>query len=76
MRAAGLRYLGLKPGSEDALLATVAIARAVAPFPVIVQWTGGRAGGHHSFEDAFAPLAAAYPAVRAVPSIVLVAGAS
>ncbi|KAG1390772.1 hypothetical protein G6F58_012895 [Rhizopus delemar] len=39
-----------------------------------MQWTGGRAGGHHSFEDAHQPILETYAAIRRQPNIVLVAG--
>jgi len=42
--------------------------------PVILQWTGGRAGGHHSFEDMHQPLMTAYGEMRSCPNVVLVAG--
>ncbi|KAJ2384379.1 fatty acid synthase alpha subunit Lsd1, partial [Coemansia sp. RSA 2559] len=43
-------------------------------FPILLQWTGGRAGGHHSFEDFHQPILETYGAVRAQKNIVLVAG--
>lgn len=42
--------------------------------PVIMQWTGGRAGGHHSFEDAHQPILETYASIRRQENIVLVAG--
>lgn len=41
---------------------------------IALQWTGGRGGGHHSFEDFHAPLLETYAAMRAVPNVVLVVG--
>jgi fatty acid synthase subunit alpha len=73
--AAGVKWVSFKPGSLEAIRRVLSIAAAVAPYPVVLQWTGGRAGGHHSFEDVHAPMAAAYAASRDVgPSLVLVAG--
>jgi len=40
------------------------IAKAVPTFPVVMQWTGGRGGGHHSFEDMHQPILDSYPAIR------------
>lgn len=39
-----------------------------------MQWTGGRAGGHHSFEDFHQPILETYASIRRQPNIVLVAG--
>lgn len=70
----GLTHLGLKPGSIDAINATVAIAKAHPTFPIVVQWTGGRGGGHHSYEDFHQPVLQTYAKIRRCPNIVLVAG--
>lgn len=42
--------------------------------PIIMEWTGGRAGGHHSFEDFHQPILETYASIRRQPNIVLVAG--
>jgi fatty acid synthase subunit beta len=41
---------------------------------VLLQWTGGRGGGHHSFEDFHAPILATYASIRSCDNIVLIAG--
>jgi len=74
VQGAGMRYVALKPGSVDAIRRVIAIAKANPDFPVVVQWTGGRAGGHHSFEDMHAPMLATYADLRSCDNIVLVAG--
>lgn len=51
MLSAGMRFISFKPGSLAAINAVVEIARRHPTMVVVVQWTGGRAGGHHSFED-------------------------
>src|SRR5690606_38839514 len=51
IRTLGLRHIGFKPGSIDGLQQVISIAKANPTFPIICQWTGGRGGGHHSFED-------------------------
>nr|GAT50282.1 fatty acid synthase [Mycena chlorophos] len=51
LRAVGIRQVAFKPGSVDGIRQVVAIAASNPDFPVIMQWTGGRAGGHHSCED-------------------------
>ena len=50
------------------------IAAANPDYPIIMQWTGGRAGGHHSCEDFHAPILATYSSIRQHPNISLVAG--
>ncbi|KAE9398408.1 hypothetical protein BT96DRAFT_994889 [Gymnopus androsaceus JB14] len=56
LRSAGIKHLGLKPGSVDGIRQVINIAAANPDFPIIMQWTGGRAGGHHSFEDFHQPI--------------------
>ncbi|OHE96347.1 chain elongation-2 [Colletotrichum orchidophilum] len=70
----GIRHISFKPGSEEAINAVLDIARAHPGFPVILQWTGGRGGGHHSCEDFHDPILRAYSRIRALPNIILVAG--
>ncbi|KAK6458738.1 S-acyl fatty acid synthase thioesterase [Scheffersomyces xylosifermentans] len=70
----GLTHLGLKPGSIDAISSAIAIAKAHPNFPIVLQWTGGRGGGHHSFEDFHQPVLQMYSKIRRCPNIVLVAG--
>ncbi|ORX74997.1 hypothetical protein DL89DRAFT_320387 [Linderina pennispora] len=52
----------------------IQIAHDNSDFPVILQWTGGRAGGHHSCEDFHQPLLETYAAIRGQQNIVLVVG--
>ncbi|OJD25560.1 hypothetical protein ACJ73_03070 [Blastomyces percursus] len=70
----GIKHIGFKPGSMDAIQQVVNIARANPTFPVIMQWTGGRGGGHHSFEDFHQPILQTYSRIRRCDNIVLVAG--
>lgn len=70
----GLTHLGLKPGSIESISQVIAIAKAHPDFPIVLQWTGGRGGGHHSFEDFHSPLLQMYSKIRRCPNIVLVAG--
>ncbi|OLL25295.1 Fatty acid synthase subunit beta [Neolecta irregularis DAH-3] len=70
----GLKYVGFKPGSMEGIHQVVAIAKANPEFKIIVQWTGGRAGGHHSFEDFHAPILQMYSVIRRCPNVVLIAG--
>jgi fatty acid synthase subunit alpha len=74
LRAAGIRHVSFKPGSVDGIRQVVAIAAANPDFPIIMQWTGGRAGGHHSCEDFHQPMLQSYGAIRRHKNIVLVGG--
>lgn len=70
----GLTHLGLKPGSIESINSVITIAKAHPTFPIVLQWTGGRGGGHHSFEDFHQPVLQMYAKIRRCPNIVLVAG--
>lgn len=70
----GIRHLSFKPGSEEAIDAVLRIADAFPRFPVIIQWTGGRGGGHHSNEDFHRPILRSYARVRRRANTILVAG--
>lgn len=70
----GIKHIAFKPGSMEAIQQTVNIAKANPEFPVLLQWTGGRGGGHHSFEDFHQPILSMYGRIRKCKNIVLVAG--
>ncbi|KAI5964258.1 FAS1 [Candida pseudojiufengensis] len=70
----GLTHLGLKPGSIDSISQVISIAKAHPNFPIVLQWTGGRGGGHHSFEDFHQPIIQMYSKIRRCSNIILVAG--
>ncbi|KAH8145050.1 uncharacterized protein LAJ45_10961 [Morchella importuna] len=70
----GLKHISFKPGSIDAIQQVINIAKANPTFPVILQWTGGRGGGHHSFEDFHQPILQMYGRIRKCDNIALVAG--
>ena len=74
MQSAGIHTVGFKPGSLDSIFSVLYIARAHPDMQVLLQWTGGRAGGHHSAEDLHRPLLEAYGAIRRVPNVILVVG--
>ncbi|KAL7620270.1 beta subunit of fatty acid synthetase [Parahypoxylon ruwenzoriense] len=74
IRTLGIRQIGFKPGSVQAIQQVIKIAQANSGFPVILQWTGGRGGGHHSCEDFHEPILELYSKIRRCPNIVLVAG--
>jgi len=70
----GLKHISFKPGSVEAIQNVIHIAKANPTFPVILQWTGGRGGGHHSFEDFHQPILQTYGRIRRSENIILVAG--
>ncbi|KAJ2832566.1 fatty acid synthase alpha subunit Lsd1, partial [Coemansia furcata] len=74
LRSTGIRHVAFKPSTTAAIRDVVSIAKTHADFPVVLQWTGGRAGGHHSFEDFHQPILETYAVVRACQNIVFVAG--
>lgn len=74
IKTIGLKHISFKPGSIAGIEAVICIAKANPAFPVILQWTGGRAGGHHSFEDFHQPILATYASIRQFPNLILVAG--
>eukprot|EP01135_Chromosphaera_perkinsii_P010233 Nk52_evm6s2062 gene=Nk52_evmTU6s2062 len=74
LQETGIKHVSFKPGSKEAILDVVKIATSNPSMPIILQWTGGRAGGHHSFEDFHQPILQTYGAIRKAKNIVLVAG--
>ena len=74
LRNAGIKHVSFKPGSVDGIRQVVNIAAANPDYPIILQWTGGRAGGHHSFEDFHQPLLQTYRLIRQHENIFLVGG--
>ncbi|CEM29078.1 unnamed protein product [Vitrella brassicaformis CCMP3155] len=73
-RSVGIHCVAFKPGSVPAIRAVLEIADRNPDTQIVVQWTGGRAGGHHSFEDQHAPILTTYHEIRALPNTILVAG--
>ena len=74
LKSSGIKHVAFKPGSVDGIRQVVNIAAANPDFPIILQWTGGRAGGHHSFEDFHQPILATYRLIRQHDNISLVGG--
>ncbi len=71
---AGIKHVSFKPGSVDGIRQVINIAAANPTFPIIMQWTGGRAGGHHSCEDFHQPILQTYASIRQHANIALVGG--
>ncbi|WP_288437434.1 type I polyketide synthase [uncultured Gordonia sp.] len=71
---AGLRFVAFKPGTVEQIRSVIRIAAEVPHHPVIVQIEGGRAGGHHSWEDLDDLLLATYGELRARPNVVVCVG--
>ncbi|ORY41089.1 fatty acid synthase [Rhizoclosmatium globosum] len=74
LKKAGIRHVAFKPGSVEDIRRVISIAKNAPDMPVILQWTGGRGGGHHSFEDFHQPMLETYAAIRRVPNITIVVG--
>lgn len=74
LESAGILIVGFKPGTIDAINRVIQIAKRHPRMTIVLQWTGGRAGGHHSYEDLFQPLLQSYAAIRANDNIILVVG--
>ncbi|KAG8530147.1 putative PKS/NRPS-like protein biosynthetic cluster [Bacidia gigantensis] len=70
----GIKHIAFKPGSVEAIQAVINVASGNPHFPVMLQWTGGRGGGHHSYEDFHQPILQMYGRIRRCENIVLIAG--
>lgn len=70
----GIKHIAFKPGSVEAIQQVINVAKANPHFPVILQWTGGRGGGHHSYEDFHQPVLQMYGRIRRCDNLILVAG--
>jgi len=64
----------LKPGTKAQVEQVVAIAKAAPHHTLFVHLEGGKAGGHHSWEDLDALLVDSYHLIRAEPNLVLCVG--
>jgi fatty acid synthase len=74
LREASITHVVFKPGTVKQIREVVAIARAVAPTPVHVQIEGGKAGGHHSWEELDDLLLATYGDLRRLDNVVVCVG--
>jgi len=74
LRSVGIAHVVFKPGTVAQIRQVLAIARELAPHPIIIQIEGGRAGGHHSWEDLDDLLLATYADLRAQSNAVVCVG--
>ncbi|KAB8256213.1 acyl transferase domain-containing protein [Aspergillus pseudonomiae] len=74
VQSIGLKHISFKPGSIEAIHQVIQIARTYPDFLIGLQWTAGRGGGHHSWEDFHAPILVTYAQIRSCPNILLIAG--
>lgn len=74
LREVGIEHVVFKPGTIRQIRDVLAIAKEVSPTPIIVQIEGGRAGGHHSWEDLDDLLISTYAELRAVDNVVVCVG--
>ncbi len=70
----GISHVVFKPGTVEQIRAVIRIATEVPTKPVIMHIEGGRAGGHHSWEDLDDLLLATYSELRSRPNITVCAG--
>ncbi|KAJ5193540.1 fatty acid synthase beta subunit [Penicillium cf. viridicatum] len=69
-----LKHISLKPSSVNSIMQVLEIAKTNPSVPVLLQWTGGRAGGHHSYDDLYEPLVKTYGSIRKHANVILVVG--
>ena len=74
LAASGIWLNAFKPGSDRQIRHVLAIADAAPQHTILVQVEGGRAGGHHSWEDLDELLLAHYDDLRRRPNVVLAVG--
>ncbi|BBZ43113.1 type I polyketide synthase [Mycobacterium parmense] len=70
----GISHVVFKPGTVEQIRSVIRIATEVPTKPVIVHIEGGRAGGHHSWEDLDDLLLATYSELRSRANITVCVG--
>ncbi|PSR68587.1 3-oxoacyl-ACP synthase [Nocardia sp. MDA0666] len=71
---AGIAHVAFKPGTVAQIRAVLRIADEVPDYPVIMHIEGGRAGGHHSWEDLDDLLLETYAELRNRDNVVICVG--
>lgn len=74
LRAGGFPWVAFKPGAVKHIRKVLQLARKIPEIPVIMQVEGGKAGGHHSWEELDDLLIATYEEVRRHHNVVLAVG--
>ncbi|MDT5209467.1 MAG: fatty acid synthase, bacteria type, partial [Mycobacterium sp.] len=74
LNGVGISNVVFKPGTIDQIKSVIKIATEVPGKDVIVHIEGGRAGGHHSWEDLDDLLLATYAELRKLPNITVCVG--
>lgn len=78
LRAGGIPHTSFKPGTTAQIESVLKIADALAEqgtaYPIIMQVEGGRAGGHHSWEDLDDLLIDTYAKIRTRDVVLAVGG--
>src|SRR4051794_32274569 len=74
LNSVGISHVVFKPGTIDQIKSVIKIAAEVSGKDVIVHIEGGRAGGHHSWEDLDDLLLATYADLRKLPNITVCVG--
>ena len=70
----GISHVVFKPGTIEQIRSVIRIATEVPTRPVIMHVEGGRAGGHHSWEDLDDLLLATYSELRSRANITVCVG--
>ncbi|WP_137149782.1 type I polyketide synthase [Mycolicibacterium sp. CR10] len=70
----GITSVVFKPGTVDQIKSVIKIAAEVPDRDVIVHVEGGRAGGHHSWEDLDDLLLSTYGELRKYPNVTICVG--
>lgn len=74
LNTVGITHVVFKPGTVEQIRSVIRIAAEVSIKPVIVHIEGGRAGGHHSWEDLDDLLLTTYSELRARSNITVCVG--
>lgn len=78
LRAGGIPHIAFKPGTVGQIRSVLAIADALeaegTEYPIIIQVEGGRAGGHHSWEELDDLLIRTYAEIRERDVVLAVGG--
>lgn len=74
LRSDGFPWIAFKPGAVAQIRKVLAIAADVPDVPIIMHVEGGKAGGHHSWEDLDELLIATYADIRETANAVLCVG--